>query len=77
MMVMMVGVALQFYKYTDVLTHPDTYTQSHLFQSRRRELENEKERGRERQREEKEGEREVGPRFLITPSAHSEDIPIR
>lgn len=32
------GVALQFYKYTDVLTntHPDTYTQSHLFQSRRR-----------------------------------------
>lgn len=32
------GHTLQFYKYTDVFTntHPDTYTQSHLFQSRRR-----------------------------------------
>lgn len=34
-----VGVALQFYKYTDVLTHPDKYTQSCLFQSFRRVLE--------------------------------------
>lgn len=67
-------IILRLYKYTDVLTntHPDTYTQSHLFQSCKR-------MGSGKWQREREGgsEGEVGPRFLITPLAYLEDIPIR
>jgi len=55
-------------------THNQTRTQSHTFFNPAGEWGVGNDRGGEK--EMKRGRR-VGPRFLITPSAHSEDIPIR
>lgn len=65
---------MQFCKYTDLST--STHTHSHTFFNPPVKWGV----GNDREREkEKEGGKaiEVGPGFLITPSAHSEDIPIR
>lgn len=62
-------VAVRLYKYTTTLIHTNTH--SHAFFNSTREW------GVGNDREEKRRERELGPRFLITPLAYLQDIPIR